>query len=461
LATKNNKITDHSTLHSKALTKLTDNKYIQAWQKACKTNVFLLCCQRNVVIMSDRIDPSSAALARQQRVRLAYTLNNEQPVRCTLVSEEPLFYIDAPIIEDEDSFALTDDAFLDDLFDEQPLLPMIEASAADAIDLFKAQFGGSPAPLSLSIDDLLAEINQSRLAQSLWGFARDHGVTLIIAPQVPAAFYDREHNIITLRAGLPAAEQILLTIRELRRVWQHRHGALINPLLFHPDHAIVINRVQAADCMTMMVRVAWELRLAGGSMAWDFLDQNGHADLTRSFAREALHDFRALHQGRAAAAAFETWFLSERCRNFDRTLIQQMLADYQSFIHKAGHEETSKVLTHQLVAALGSMPYGNNYLAPYAATILADPIFTDVRDRSNANFLWFIKFEQSFRQSERDLQATTSSKPASEGLAHAPTTATILAYSRPAASSPGERRVGTGGTIIELGTYRARRSQSD
>ena len=35
---------------------------------------------------------------------------------------------------------------------------------------------------------------------------------------------------------------------------------------------------------------------------------------------------------------------------------------------------------------------------------MTDPIFTDVRDRSNANFLWFIKFERSFKETEQELQ---------------------------------------------------------
>jgi hypothetical protein len=192
---------------------------------------------------------------------------------------------------------------------------------------------------------------------------------------------------IILRTGLPVVQQLLVMTRELRRAAQHRQGALIHPLLFHPDHAVVINRVQSADLMTMMVRVAWELRLAGDPEAWDYLDQNGYQDMTRSLAREALGDFRSLNNGRAMAAAFESWFLSERCRGFDRSLIQNMLADYQSISIK---------LTQATSGPDPSVGGGRGHAlrqqlpGPYAV-ILADPIFTEVRDRSNANFLWFIK----------------------------------------------------------------------
>ncbi len=69
-----------------------------------------------------------------------------------------------------------------------------------------------------------------------------------------------------------------------------------------------------------------------------------------------------------------------------------------------GLDESGSAITPALIAALGEMPYGKNYLSAHVETIMGDPIFTDVRDRSNANFLWFIKFEKSFRETEQELQ---------------------------------------------------------
>jgi len=54
--------------------------------------------------------------------------------------------------------------------------------------------------------------------------------------------------------------------------------------------------------------------------------------------------------------------------------------------------------------ALGEQPYGKNYLARFTDLIINDPLFTDVRDRSNANFLWFVKFERAYNEAEQDLQ---------------------------------------------------------
>ena len=133
------------------------------------------------------------------------------------------------------------------------------------------------------------------------------------------------------------------------------------------------------------------------------------ADLGRAFAREAYLDFRTLNNGQAMAAVFEGWFLSERCRAQDKLLINQMLNDHQGYVFDM--KEVDSALTPALISALGAMPFGKNYLAEHAMTIIDDAIFTDVRDRSNANFLWFVKFERTFRETEQELQTSSASSP--------------------------------------------------
>ena len=57
----------------------------------------------------------------------------------------------------------------------------------------------------------------------------------------------------------------------------------------------------------------------------------------------------------------------------------------------------------QIISNLGEQPFGKNYLSVFAAMIVHDSLFTDVRDRSNANFLWFIKFERKYQETEEEL----------------------------------------------------------
>lgn len=361
--------------------------------------------------------------------RVAYVLNNEQPVKCSIISDEPLFYMDFEgDLEIEEDYG---EAF--DFSDIESDVAALEKRIS-GLERFSDQFGedNTEERFAQFLDNLAfvtepfekqdhknADIKflenalrQSRLAVLTLDFVAQYGTKLQYDPQIDGALYDRKGGNIHINPNLCHTDQVLLTARELRRVWQHRNGALLNPLTFHPDQAVLVNRAQIADLSVMMIRTAWELQLAGEKSVWERIENSSMADLGRAFARESHLDFRTLNNGVAGSAVFECWFLSERCRNEDKKLIQMMLADYQGYVFDA--EQSSQHITSELIVALGSMPFGKNYLAPYVSTIVNDAIFTEVRDRSNANFLWFIKFERSFRETEQELQ-TDSTKITGHG----------------------------------------------
>jgi hypothetical protein len=378
--------------------------------------------------MSDIISISPGNKARNKAVcHVAYTLNNTQPVACTIIGDQPLFYMDYEVDYEDEDMALFDEADLRVL--EKELVSL--KKEMDCLDKISEDFIQAPeihfenfleneesivkpdannAPGN--VKTLINVLSQSRVAATYIDFAKEHGTKIIMSGQTQSAEYDRNSQTITISDNLDFSEQILLCARELRRHWQHRQGALINPLLFHPDNAILINRAQVADLAVNMVRIAWELQLGGIKQAWERIENSSLSDLGHAFARESFMDFRSLNNGEASAAVFESWFLSERCRTEDKKLIQKMLADYQGYVFDL--EEAEQAITPALIAALGEMPYGKNYLAQHAATIMDDPIFTEIRDRSNANFLWFIKFERSFRETEQELQH--SPEPTADGI---------------------------------------------
>ena len=357
---------------------------------------------------------------RNRGCLMAYTLNNEQPVICTIVSDQPYFYM-----EDDDA-ALADDDFLDDehfasieeglaeLSRKMEAYDRLSKSFQHEPDRRLAEFAAEAKDLTSIKDDnaeilqpadrIMALLSESRMAKSLIEFAHIYNVHIVESHQVGTARYDRTSGKILIQAGLGESEQCLLAVRELRRHWQHRKGVLLHPLTFHPEQGILINRAQVADLSIAMVRTAWELQLAGKRELWAFIENSSMADLGRAFAREAFTDFRSLSTGKASSAVFESWFLSERSRHQDKKLIQAMLADHQGYVFAS--EEASRTVSIELMTALGEQPFGKNYLAPYATMILEDPVFTEVRDRSNANFLWFIKFERSFRETEQALQSS-------------------------------------------------------
>ncbi|MCB1562361.1 MAG: hypothetical protein KDJ75_02195 [Alphaproteobacteria bacterium] len=349
--------------------------------------------------------------------RVAYTLNNEQPVTCTIIDSQPLFYLDFE--DDFEEEGLFEDTEFENIEDELGFL----RNEVELLDRWSGDMGHTQAELiagfmdnkdmcapraahaadAFTIEILQEQLGTSRLAAAYMESARQHSVTIRHSAQVAEALYERKSGIIQINPALEPAEQLLLAARELRRHWQHRQGALIHPLLFHPDNAILVNRAQIADLVVSMVRVAWELQLSGYKECWERIENSSMNDLGRAFAREAFLDFRTLNNGQAAASVFECWFLSDRCRQEDKRLIQQMLSDYQGYVFSM-EECTAQQITPSLISALGSMPYGKNYLAQHAGVIMEDAVFTDVRDRSNANFLWFIKFEHSFRKTEQELQ---------------------------------------------------------
>ncbi|MCB1783521.1 MAG: hypothetical protein KDI13_05945 [Alphaproteobacteria bacterium] len=373
--------------------------------------------------MSDFFENIVETTGLENRVcRVAYTLDNAQPVLCSIIGDQPLFYMDFEddILDEDDGFfdgselGLLDyeiQTLKEEIAGFESYSPLVsQGGLMERVEEFSENidyvtgakdFGDKPASLK-EIQDVLV---QSRLASAYLDFAREHKINIVISKQVEKAFYDRRSGTISLNPDLSRTEQVLLMVRELRRHWQHRNGVLINPLMFQPENAILVNRSQEADLTISMVRVAWELQLAGIHEVWERLENSPMGDLARAFAREAFMDFRTINNGVASAAVFEAWFLSERCRQQDKKIIQAMLADYKGYVFD--NPGASESVTAELISGLGSMPYGKNYLAVHAVTIMSDPIFTEVRDRSNANFLWFIKFERSFKETERALQTDT------------------------------------------------------
>jgi hypothetical protein len=396
----------------------------------------------------------------QQVCRFAYTLNSGQPVRCTWISDQPLFYSN---FED----AVDDDFLLDD-----PILLALERDIADLrekataydkiakefeepesrkLDLFRADAEHAcdrdcSGEKDDGLESLIVLARDSRLAAQYLSFAQLHGVDVRLSNQVLDATYDRDAQVVLVRADMDIVDQILLLTRELRNMYQHRHGAGLHPLALHPDYAVLVNRAHTADLVVSMVRVGWELQLAGHKNVWSRIENSPMADLGRAFAREAITDFRSIQNGVAARTVFESWFLSERCRKADRLLIQQMLADYQGYSF-SDNIEASRVIATDLIKALGMMPFGQNYTESVVSQIMIDPVFTDVRDRSNANFLWFIKFERSFADAEKELVVDARDKVRNTKKV----TAQILAFPVRTKVSSSKKVSGQGGgEIVEL-----------
>ncbi|MCB1538316.1 MAG: hypothetical protein H6865_03115 [Rhodospirillales bacterium] len=330
-------------------------------------------------------------------------------VLCNLLGDQPLFYIDYVDAEDVELDTLMGTDLLaeyqpDDVAGVRARINRLE-SASRHIDGYERESteaafdrAASRTAEFTTIEQLVAVLEKSRIAQSMLADLDARKLNIVMNPQIDSAIYDRAQVAIHVNPRLPAETAALAGVRALRQAWLHLRGAAINPLFFAPEEAILLNRIQHADLACTMIRAAWEMNLSGERGPWARILTGSAYDLAAGFAREAITDFRALNNGQAAHAAFERWFFSGRCKNVDRRLIQTMLADHHGLVFE--NPSVSRMVTGDVIARTGDMPLGKNYLTGLVEMVLADPLFTEVRDRSNANFLWFIKFERSFRAAE-------------------------------------------------------------
>src|SRR5690606_19831551 len=100
--------------------------------------------------------------------------------------------------------------------------------------------------------------------------------------------------------------------------------------------------------------------------------------------------------------AYDAWFASDRVKVHDRCLIQEMLLDTQGYVFGSNPQDVPQ-LNDALLMSFGQLPLGGHYMNQAGARRPTDIFYHAVDDRSNANFLWFIKFERSFLQKERQL----------------------------------------------------------
>ncbi len=260
-------------------------------------------------------------------------------------------------------------------------------------------------------DNILAELKElltkSRTGEAFLEDIRNKDISIAFDNQIAISQFYAKDKLITLNPNQPKMVIMVHLIRELRRSWQHIRGVLFNPLEYKPDEAVLLNRAQQADITMISIRIAWELKLVGENELWEHLLFSSNADIARCFEMQAKSDFRSLNNGSAARRAYDMWFAEERVRFYDKQIIHQMLLDDYA-VEKS---EDSKELDGQLLYGFANMPHGKNYMALSGYKAPTDREYSVVEDRSNANFLWFIKFERSFQAREREMMQNTAMSP--------------------------------------------------
>jgi hypothetical protein len=357
--------------------------------------------------MAKIISTNTNADKNRKPCRMAYTVGHKQPVLCTLLANDPFFFdidpeafaedIDDNIALDGASFNVpealrtareTSDGFITLGDDDESLLLTDDLAAICHTAL-------SPAAV-LDIDAAVSLLTLSSTGRLLWEQA---GVSAVCDASVCGARFDSQARLVRINPTLDAEDAALALSRELRRAVL----APVTEMLKNPDSAIVINRAMQAELLTVPVQVAWELNMAGNRGIWERLSRSTLSDLVYAYGHRASTDFRALRDGRAAMAAFDQWFYSGRTRRADRGLIQSLLA----LGDQIAAQPRSAIATIEALRAIGERGIGRNYLTDHIMNLMQDGFYADVRDRSNANFLWFVKFERSYRAAEAHVEGET------------------------------------------------------
>lgn len=363
-----------------------------------------------------------------QRWDLDFIYNGPQSIRvschpgdhgerafCNMIGDQPLFYIDDSADDEifdeiiEASISLRDEQMIADM---QAKLKAYDRSARvlgdikmqSSEDQFDSAFSRSKGISSLN--DILQFAEKSGHFKTYYSFINEQGIEIVLNSTIQTEFYDREQRKIFLNQNLDINSATISLMRAMRMAWNHKRGVLINPLAFQPEEAILVNRILEADLAVAVVALLWDLKLAGETSLWNNAMSGSDYDICAAYAMEAMTDFRSIKSGLAARATFEKWFISGRCKSFDRQIIQTMLGKHTDIV--ISHQEASKKVALDLIVALGQRPEGNNYLSLIANQIIEDGLFRDVRDRSNANFLWFVSFERRMEEVEQELQEDQS-----------------------------------------------------
>jgi hypothetical protein len=333
---------------------------------------------------------------------------------CNIIGNQPLFYCDNDIMIDtesdddllfaEDVSFPTDEKFLAkmraklDMYDKtaKSLSQFNSVIPEQEFDrVFKAQQPQS------SLESIIHYGLQSGIFKSYKDFMDDHDIAIMTSLSVQTSSYNRQSEVILVNPSLDCYTASIAILKSMRMAWNHKKGLLINPLSFQPDEAVLINRLIQADMDVTVISYIWDLKLAGDTNAWALAMTGADYDLCAAYAMEAMTDFRSIKNGVAARSTFEKWFISGRCKNFDRNIIQTMMGGHTDI--DIDNPDASRVIAMDVISGMGARPQGKNYLSPIVIQIMNDALYTDVRDRSNANFLWFVTFERRMANMEQKL----------------------------------------------------------
>lgn len=306
--------------------------------------------------------------------KCSYTINNYQPVTCSLIDDVPLFC--NSYVDDGDTINIGAAAGFkeeEEEFDEEEFNPPSFVYTEKHIE-------------DKEFKDYLFNCQLTSFLSNGYVLMYSESEDIVTI----------EGNLINVPRTMDKAEAYIYILRVIRI---NKTLNSFNLLSYDPDSSILLNRVLEADVMAFSLRGAWEVRLKGWEGPWEYLSYH-YPDLAYSFITCVQSDFRFLRNGEAMRSVFEAWFLGDYVNEVDSQTVKILLKA------EAYYNTYNKWLPLSVrdICLIAEVSDGVSYTSGLnAETVLTDSVFNAVRDRKCANFIWFMRFEKRFRETEEGL----------------------------------------------------------
>jgi hypothetical protein len=253
------------------------------------------------------------------------------------------------------------------------------------------------------MEDIMSTIKQSPAILALLSHAAQNDWAVAVMDLHNGGYHmDVDHKILFLGyfsltpSALGRSEYFChaLTgnlVRGLRDIW---HEGRNRPFEqdFGPEQVLMMERVRAADCDTIAILAAWELRGAGFPGLWRHMIGSPEGDMALVFSRVLERDPSAFMNGTALAYTFRQWYADENrvdgCDHETLEILDDLLLssnDHRPFGHK--------MLRDAHIESMAMMADGVCYLAGVGETIRTDPFFAGLRDEINQSHLFQIIYD--------------------------------------------------------------------
>lgn len=212
------------------------------------------------------------------------------------------------------------------------------------------------------------------------------------------------NNIIHINPRYSLEDCLKFTIYKLRK---HQLNSRYDRFKLSVEEAVVYNRSVEADCFVYLIRVLWEIKLSLIDREMFYTFKESHKSLKDCFdtyEKEVSSNWTSLYNTKAFFDTFVAWFYVEddHMKSIDTATTQYALSDYANTISRSDY---TLLFMSKIFIIKGKTYITKQFIDDKEA------IFTEVRDRSNANFLWFIKFERAFSEAESEIEYNVVDSP--------------------------------------------------